>query len=316
MAYELATIAEPTPTNAPQQTVMREDKEIAIYSDATDRYAKALAKATGKASQPVIADSAAAVAEPAAPSGGSLPLSPQLAALARKEQKFRQEQQAFKAKAAALETERQEIADLKALKAKLAAGDYSEAEKFIDYEKFTQAKLGKDPKSEELEALRSDIAKLKADQEKDVEDRFKSAVNQRRVAVKELVAKSDEFKAIKAKKAEEAVVQHILDTWENEEVDLSPEEAAKEIETELRSRAKEWAALVGEEKKETQVEVAADKKELPPLKPAMKTLTNNMAATGEIKRPTKPLHLMTDTERYQEAYRRAQEKAQERYKGW
>jgi len=121
----------------------------------------------------------------------------------------------------------------------------------------------------------------------------------------DLIAKDDTFKAIKTKKAEEAVVQLILDTWEEEEIELSPEAAAKAVEDELKARAKEWASLIQEEVKQDPV---VEKKELPPLKPGMKTLTNNMASTGEIKRPLKPLHTMTDTERYAEARRRYEEK--------
>ena len=179
----------------------------------------------------------------------------------------------------------------------------------MDYEKLVQHKLGKDPRMDELDSVRSEIAALKAAQEKDVSQRFEQAVSQRRQAVKTLIASNDEFASIKELNAEEAVVQHILDTWENDEIDLTPEEAAKEVEAALLEKASKWTALSKLKKNEPQ---AAAPKELPPLKSGMKTLTNNMASTGEPKRPTKPLHLMTDNERYAEAYRRAQEKQKER----
>jgi hypothetical protein len=279
-----------------------------MYSGDDARIARALSKLTGKSESintPSINESV--TAEPVN-SAASLPLSPQLAALARKEQKFRQEQQALKAKELALDAERKEIAELKALKAKLAAGDYSEIDKVVDYEKLVQHKIGRDQKTEEMESLRNDIAALKAAQEKDVNERFESAVNQRRSAIKSLVAENPDFSTVKELKAEEVVVQLILDTWEEDEVELTPEEAAMAVEKELLERSKKWTSLT----KLKSQEAPAEKRELPPLKPAMKTLTNNMASTGEVKKPLKPLHLMTDQERYQEAYRRAQEKFQNR----
>lgn len=318
MAYELANLESFSPQTT-QVPTMREEKTIESFADHKARVAAAMAKAAGtttdapvKTDAPITNDNAAA--EPAKVDEVSRPLSPQLAALARKEQKFREEQRKLKVAEQALEAERKEIAELKELKAKLAAGDYSAADKLVDYEKYTQHKLGKDPKAEELESLRTDIAKLKADQEKDLNERFESAVNQRRVAIKTLMATDDasQFKAIKELKAEEAVVQHILDTWENDSVELTPEDAAKEVEAALKEKAQKWASIY-ETKKEPTTEVVpaietVEKRELPPLKTGMKTLTNNMASTGQIKPPVRPLHLMTEQERYVEARRRYEEK--------
>ncbi len=308
MGYELESVASHQPTPSTPAAPAREEKVVSMYSGDDARIARALSKLTGKSESintPSINESV--TAEPVN-SAASLPLSPQLAALARKEQKFRQEQQALKAKELALDAERKEIAELKALKAKLAAGDYSEIDKVVDYEKLVQHKIGRDQKTEEMESLRNDIAALKAAQEKDVNERFESAVNQRRSAIKSLVAENPDFSTVKELKAEEVVVQLILDTWEEDEVELTPEEAAMAVEKELLERSKKWTSLT----KLKSQEAPAEKRELPPLKPAMKTLTNNMASTGEVKKPLKPLHLMTDQERYQEAYRRAQEKFQNR----
>lgn len=311
MAYELAKIETPAP-QVPQAP-SREEKVVDMYDNAPARLAKALSKVTGatttetaKNDASVITDS---VVEADPSTGVSRPLSPQLAALARKEQKFREEQKKLKAAELALDAERKEIAELRALKAKIAAGDYSEIDKLVDYEKLTQHKLGQSPENKDLETLKSDLAALKADREKDIHDRFESAVNQRRVAVKTLIASGDEYSAIKELRAEDAVVQHILDTWENDEIELSPEEAAREVEAALLEKANQWAKLSRPPKTETEPAVVEEpKKELPPLKTGMKTLTNNMAATGEIKPSLKPLHLMSEQERYQEARRRYEEK--------
>lgn len=313
MAYELANLETSPVATVPSPLALREERVVDMYADDKIRIAKAMAKLAPEGQKndaPNINDSG---------TGGetldattSRPLSPQLAALARKEQKFREEQKKFKAAELALDAERKEIAELKALKEKLAAGDYSEADKLIDYEKLTQHKLGKDPRSEELDTLRSEIGALKADREKDINDRFESAVNQRRVAVKSLIASGDEYSAVKELKAEDAVVQHILDTWENDGIELSPAEAAKEVDTALREKAQKWAKILGTKEEPARVEEqkAESTKELPPLKPAMKTLTNNMGSTGDIKPLKKPLHLMNDQERYLEARRRYEEKLQ------
>lgn len=304
MPYELTTIANPQQNSMPSALPVREEKVVSMYSDTDARIAKALSKLRGepvKIDAPDINDNAEAAPST---SGASLPLSPQLAALARKEQKVRQYEQAVKAKELAIEADRKEVAELKALKAKLAAGDYSEIDKVVDYEKFTQQRLGKDPQAEAFEKLQAKIEALEADRNKDVNERFEYSINQRRSAVKSLVAENPEYSAIKKLNAEEAVVQLILDTWNEDEIELSPEEAAKEVQKELVERSKKWSSLT---QTETQ-EAPAEKRELPPLKPGMKTLTNNMASTGEIKPPSKPLHLMTEQERYAEAYRRAAEK--------
>lgn len=303
MAYELAQIAEPVSANNPQQPSLREEKVVSSFDDYRTRLAAVQAKQNpdpNKNNAPNINDKAV---EPTA-SGASLPLSPQIAAIARKEQKLRQEMAAFKAQQLADEVERKEYAELKALKAKIAAGDYSDVDKLVDYEKLVQHKLGKDPKAEELERVNARLAAMEDSQKKDVEQRYEAAVNQRRSAVKALVA-GEGFPSIKEMKAEEAVVQHILDTWENDSVELSPEDAAKEVEAALLEKASKWASLV---KPKVTEEVVADKRELPPLKDKINTLTNNMAATGEIKKPSKPLHLMTDNERWAEARRRVEEK--------
>src|SRR5713101_7641778 len=62
-------------------------------------------------------------ADPAAP--GSVQLSPQLTALARKEQKLRQDQEAFKALQAAFAAKEAKYAKYEAIEQKLAAKDFS-----------------------------------------------------------------------------------------------------------------------------------------------------------------------------------------------
>ncbi len=309
MAYEREAIA-PNASALPTQpqAQMREERTLEPYKHVARPH---------KIGQPdtSVGTQQGAAAETAAPAAESVSLSPAAAALARKEQKFRQEQTALKAKEAALEKERLEIAEFKALKARLDSKDYSAIEGMVPYDEYTNYHVnklnGSSPEAQAVAELKTDLEGLKKAHQDDVTKRFEAAVSERRTAVKKLVETDEQFTSIKELKAEEAVVQHILDTWENDSVDLSPEQAAKEVEEIIVERAAKWAAL---SKVKPKIEPEAEKKsqELPPLKTGVKTLTNNMAATGDIKRPTKSLYGMSDTERWAEARRRAEEKLKAR----
>lgn len=243
-------------------------------------------------------------------------LSPAAAALARKEQRFRQQQQELKAQQTALEAERAEIAELRAMKQGIAQKDYSVLEKIVPYDDYTNFLIERDagasPEQQRVAKLEADMEAFKKAQQDDVSKRFDAAVSERRNAVTQLVQASPEFSAIKELGAEEAVLQHILDTWENDSVDLTVEQAAKEVEELLLEKAKRWTSL-SKLKPEQPATTTVEKTQLPPLKPTVKTLTNNMAATGEPqKRPVKSFQGMSDTERYAEARRRAEEKMRPR----
>lgn len=247
-------------------------------------------------------------AEPAK-TAESVTLSPGMAALARKEQKFLQQQAHFKAQQKALETERAEIAELKAMKAKLAAKDFSGIEDQVPYDDYVKYLLNKQPQSEEaqrLSEISSRIEKIEGTQKQSLEDRMADAIETTRGAVKSVVESNAEFSSIKELKMEEAVVQHILDSWDEDNVELSPEQAAKEVEELLVERAAKFAGLP--KLKAAQTQPPAEEKKLPPLKEGTATLTNNMAATGEAKRPNRSYQGMTDSQRWAEARKRAEEK--------
>lgn len=293
MSYEKTAVADSTaaiPTSQPQQ--MREAREISPYANV-------------KASQPVINSSEAA--EPAK-SAETVTLSPQMAALARKEQKFRQNEQAIKAREAALEERAAKLAKMEALEAKIRSGDYSDIDELVGYDKFTQWKLDKanatTPEQEALKKLEEKLGGVEKAMQDDVTKRFEAAVNERRNAVKQLVETDTAYASIKKLNMQEAVVQHILDTWEHDNTELTPAEAAKEVSEILKEKAKTWSSIL----EEAPAPAVEDKKSLPPLKQGIKTLTNQMTQTGDIKRPNKPLHGMSDGERYAEARRRAEEK--------
>lgn len=244
------------------------------------------------------------LSEPATQTAESVPLSPAAAALARKEQKFRKDQQRLKAETDSLATERAEIAELKALKAKLQAKDYSAVESLVSYDDYTNYLIEKGaaatPEQAEIKKLSGEVDALRTAQQKDVEVRYEAAVAQRREAVTKLTAEGADYASIRGMKAQEHVVQHILDTWETDGIELSVEQAAKEVEEVIREKAQEWAKLVPPAPAAEPVRA----KELPPLKPSVKTLTNAMVA-GDPTQIRRSFDGMSDSQRYAEARRRA-----------
>lgn len=304
MAYEVESIATP---NVPVQTTpqMREERVVDPYKGVS-RMPKSGQTNTSETT------SVASTAEPVKAPEESLSLSPAAAALARKERAFHQEKLALKAKEAALEKERLELSEFKTMKERLQAKDYSAIEGMVPYDEYTNYHVnklnGSSPEAQALQEMKSEIETLKKSQSDDVSKRFEAAVKERRTAVTGLVESDPQFSRIKRAKQEETVVQHILDTWEHDGLELTPEQAAKEVEEIIAEHAKKWSALA-EDLPATPVTETEKAAELPPLKKGVvNTLTNNMSVTGEIKRPNRSFNGMTDTERYAEARRRAEEK--------
>jgi hypothetical protein len=244
----------------------------------------------------------------------SVTLSPQVTALARKEQKIRQQEKILKDRETAMEAQRAKLAKLEALEQKLAKKDYSGLDELVDYNEYSNYQVNKlngaDPNQEALKKVQDELVSLKKSQEENISKQFEAAVNDRREAAKKHIASDEKLTGIAKKlpelKIEEAVVQHILDTWEHDSKELSVEDATKEVQEVILERAKKWASILDEEPKPT--EAPADlKKQLPPLKQEIKTLTNQVTST-ELGGPKKPLYFMSDSERWAEARRRATEK--------
>src|SRR5437899_5789437 len=109
-------------------------------------------------------------------------LSPQLTALARREAKFRQQEQAFKSEQSKLEAERAEIAELKAIKAKLATKDYSGLEELgVDYNDYSNYLLKKlndtDPKDVAINELKVELQNIKTQQQQSVSKQYEATIN-------------------------------------------------------------------------------------------------------------------------------------------
>ncbi len=214
-------------------------------------------------------------------------LSPQLTALARREQKFRQQEQAFKAQQAAFEADKAEVANLRDLKAKLAAKDYSALEaEGVTYEEFVQYKLNQDdgssPEVKAVNELREELNSLKSEQKKNEEKQFEQVKGQYRSDIKALVAQDPQYSSVKEMQAEEHVLQHILDTFEQDNEVLSVAQAAQEVEDQLVLEAEKFSGLSKIKAKQTPPE--PEKKVLPPpQKTGIKTLTQQIAPSSQTK---------------------------------
>lgn len=237
-------------------------------------------------------------------------LTPQAAALAKKEMKFRQQQQQLEQEKKSIAAERAEIAQLKAMKDKLAAKDYSGVDDLIDYNEYSQYKVNKmngaDPVQDEIKKLNQKISELEKNGDENLNRQFEAAVQERKIAAKQLLDSSEQFPITKFFKAHDHVAQHIVDTFEHDQVELSVEEATKEVETILLEQAKQWEQVQAVlQDKPTSPEA---KKSLPPMKPkGLQTLTNQVIASSA-QRPLRPYDQMNDSERWQEARRRAEER--------
>lgn len=251
-----------------------------------------------------------AAADPATPEE-SVKLSPQLSAIARKEQAFRQREAVLKQREKDLEAKLAKADQFDQISTKFAAKDYSEAEKMgLSYEEYTKYRLDKmsseDPQTQALKKLEAEIQAIKTQQEESVSQSFDETVSEYKKEIAKAIAEDPEFSSVKELKREDAVLQLILDTWEEDQVELSVKDACKDIEEFLVEQGKRFSALP-----KLKTAPAVDERKLPPPKPTVRTLTNSMQPSGEEKKPVVSLQSLSEAERYAEARRRALAKRQQ-----
>lgn len=257
--------------------------------------------------QETTSDNPTAVEEPTAKTEESVRLSPQLSALARKEQAFRQKEQALKAREKEIEAKLAAAEKFEQLKAKLSAKDFSDMEELgLTYEDYTKHVLNKeepDPKETKISELETKLQKLEQTLEESAANQYEETVAEYKKEIAKLVADNDEFATIKEFNKEDAVLQVILDAFEKDNEELTVAEAAKQVEMYLNEIGNKFVSLPKYKKTEEE-----PKKTLP--RPVVgKTLTNEMTA-GSDKRTLKPLHQLSEAERYAEARRRVLERRQ------
>lgn len=274
-----------------------------------------------KVQDPIIPQNAhqAAISEnnPAAASATTeeyVRLSPQLSALARKEQAFRQREQALKQREKDLEAKLVEAEQFAQLKTKVAAKDYSEVEKLgMTYEDHTKYLLdrqnGEDPQAQKFKTIEDELHALKKSQEESNADAFEETVRAYRTELTSHIDSSPELSIVKKFKdtdhegkeftGADVALQFILDSWKEDQEEITVADAAKLTKQFLTEKRQQWTALVDEPK-----QVEAEAKPLPPPKLGAKTLTNQMQPGAGEARPHKSLQHMSESERYAEARRR------------
>lgn len=247
---------------------------------------------------------AQAPAEPAPPEE-SVTLSPQISALARKEQAQRQRERALVQRERALEAKLADAEKYQQLKTKVAAKDYSGAEELgLTHEQYTQYLLdkqaGEDPAEQRYRKVESELERLKKNQEEQTIQDYQANQALWKQEVQKTVDANEEFSTIKELNAYGAVLKHINDSFDEDGIELTAEQAAKEIEEALFARAEKLAAVSKIKKK-----FEAEPRVLGAPKPSPKTITQNMTVTSE-KTKSKPFHLMSESEQIAEAIRRVQ----------
>jgi hypothetical protein len=256
----------------------------------------------GHTETPVEVDKAATPANPAE----SVTLSPKISALARKEQAVRRQEQALKQREADLADKLAKAEQFAKLQERLKSKDYSAAEELgMSYEEYSNYLLNKgtpDPKEERTSKIEQQLAELRKRQE-DIETK-EYQVNQNlwKQEISRIVAASEDFSTIKELGAEDVVLQHINDSFEEDGVELTAEQAAKEIEEALLERAKKFASV---SKVKGGVQSPEPRTLGAPKPSSPKTITQNLTVTSQ-KPSTKPFHMMSESEQIQEAIRRVQ----------
>lgn len=204
-------------------------------------------------------------------------LSPQLTALARKQQKLQQEIQAQRDKEADWAKKEADYVPKSDFKAKLQQ-NAAEALKDLgtDYDELTRLLLEQQNGPDPVKALESKLERLEKSQEENVNKQYEATIKQYKAEADSLVAKDPKkYFLINKEGQQEAIVQHIVETWqENPDQVLTVEEAASEIEDFLREEAKKKKALL--EELEGPPPEKVTEKRLPPPKAAVRTLTQQV----------------------------------------
>jgi hypothetical protein len=231
-------------------------------------------------------------------------LSPKVSALARKEQAQRAREKAIAEKERTFAEKMADADKYHQLKTKLAAKDYSAAEELgLTYEEYVKHELNKeaskDPAQERVRQLEEKLSALEKAREEDAVKEYQANQALWKNEIKKTVTENEEFSTIKDLGAEDIVLKHINDSFEEDGLELSVEEAAKEIEEALLERANKFASV-------TKLKNKVGGKVLGPPK-TVTTITQNMTTTPRSVPSAKPFHLMSESEQIQEATRRMQQ---------
>jgi hypothetical protein len=232
-------------------------------------------------------------------------LSPKLTAIARKEQAQRAKEKAFADKERSFSEKMSDAEKFHALKKRLADKDYTALDELgISYEEYVKHEINKesskDPAQAKVKELEERLEALqKAQEEKEVQD-YETNQSLWKQEIKKAVDENPEFSTIKDLGAYEIVLQHVNDSFEEDGVELTVEEAAKEIEEALVAKAEKFASVTKIKNKAQGPKVLGA-----PPKPTVKTITQNLTTTPKTS-ASRPFHMLSESEQIAEAIRRVQ----------
>ncbi len=256
-------------------------------------------------------------AQASPPQEESVTLSPKVSAIARREQAQRQREAALKQREADLADKLADAEKFKKLQERIAAKDYGAADELgLKYDEYTdhlvKQQADKNPQEERTLKLERELAEFKKSQEEQTQRDYEANQKLWKVEITRTISADEELTAFETRAKEnglledgasfaDLILQHINDSFEEDDIELTAEQAATEIKEALKDRAKKFSSMLGN------VTFEAPAKRLG----APKTITQNMTVSSQ-KPVKKPFHLMSEAEQIAEAYRRVQEAKQQR----
>ncbi len=232
-------------------------------------------------------------------------LSPQLTALARKQQKLQQEVQALRDREAQFTAKEADYIPKSSFKTKLQENAVQAlTELGISYEEITNLLLSQQQGEDPVQALKAEIQEIKASQEQNVSKQYEATLKQYKAETDSLVASDPKYLLVKKGNHQDKVVQHIVETWKTDDKILTVEEATQDIETFLRDQAREQAALLKEIDGEPAETPPVEEKKLPPPKTGTRTLTQQVESAPT--RTYNQFQHLSPKERLAQAIARAQ----------
>ncbi len=217
---------------------------------------------------------------------------PRLEAMARKERQFHKMRKEIEAEKASWKTKQADYESNYIPKSRLAEDPLTVlTEAGISYDKLTEILLNS-PNSNDptIRALRAEISSIKSaqdaankQQEQMQTQQYNQALKQISNDVKMLVDSDANFETIKETNMQDAVVELITQTFDNDGVLMNIEDAAKEIEEHLMAEALKMSKLKKlQPKLKTEQPVSAPVKQQQ-LQTTPRTLTNTVSAQSPVR---------------------------------
>jgi YesN/AraC family two-component response regulator len=242
---------------------------------------------------------------PAATEEESVQLSPKISALARKEQAQRKREQALAQREKALADKLADAEKYAQLKSRMSSKDFSAAEElgltneeYVQYQLDRQASL--DPTEQRIRQAEEKLTQFEKAQEERTVKEYQQNQELWKQEISKVVSENPEFSTIKELGLEAMVLQHVNDSFDEDGIELTAEQAAKEIEEEAVRRAEKFASVSKIKQK-----FSEPPKVLGAPKTSPKTITQGMTVTSQ-KQSAKPFHLLSESEQIAEAIRRVQ----------